>query len=851
VTVTCDIKKAISTTTLVLLFFICSAQQNVLHKTISFKISNLSRLEALMQLQKQTGLNLVYSSDIFNAEPKLTYHFEQKTVEYVLKKILEPAYVFNVTETQIVISVNPKRYYAVSGVIKDALSKEPLIGAFVVVNGVGGTTTNAAGYYSIVLPADTYQVKFHYIGYQTVEQKIVLNTNVVQNQFLNVSSSLNEVIIVEENQRLNQYGTLSKISIETKEVERLPVLLGERDMLRFFQQMPGVQKGNEGDNGLYVRGGSFDQNLILLDDATLYNVNHVTGLYSLFTGSEVKKADLNKGAFSARYGGRVSSVMDISLRDGDKSKFGGEASVGLISSRIMLQGPIIKDKVSFLFSARRTYVDFVTKPFLESDDQVLTFYFYDIHAKVSADLTKSSKLTLSTYFGSDKYGSKEMQDGSAFKSELSWGNRMASIKYQYILGAKSFFNVSASYSDYYSLLQLIDLSNSGKQGIDLRSTVEDLSAKADWEYSGFNKHKIKSGVSFIRHQFNPEGLLQILSFQNQPDLLTTADEGGIYVEDNWQLNTKTNLITGLRGSYFSSSNKNYFNPEPRITLQHITKNNWQFMASASIMYQYVNGVRTISYLLPNDIWIPLSPNQKPIYANQYSMSVRKPVKNYEFSTDVFYKKTTNAVTTREGSAIIFQPGFTWEQTSDLLLTQGNAEAYGIEFLIRKHTGRLTGWISYTLSKVTFHFDDINLGRPHPARFDRPHDLGINLRYAITKKWMFSAAWVYGSGNPISLPVGQYTSFVHTPSGGVFGSNLVLDYDGKNTYRMIPFHRLDCSIQYQTKLAKGTSTFELGAYNAYNRRNALMYFIDTNNDFARVKKSSFLPIIPSISWAFKF
>lgn len=833
-----------------LLFFIGNAQQSILQQQITIKFKKVTVADALLRLKQERGLNLSYSNDQIQYRV-ITVDFKNETVEKVLRYLLGKQYVITVLGEQILIYPDKHAKYTFSGWLRDAATKEYLIGAIVTIpTQNAGTVTNHEGYFTFTLHSDTFTVNVNYIGYKSRSVFVNLLFPITQTIELQSNAVLNEFVLSELEGFKQKSPGLSQLLLETREVEKLPVLLGEKDAVRYFQLMPGIQKGNEGDNSLYVRGGNHDQNLVLLDDAVLYNTSHATGLFSLFTGSEIKRAELSKGAFSAKYGGRASSVLDVSLKDGNKTSHSGEVTAGLISSKLSVEGPLLKNKVSYLFSARRTYIDYLLKPFEPLDAEESSFYFYDINMKVSADVGKNGKLSLSTYIGGDKYGVNDESDGVS----LSWGNRMISIKYTKLINPKLFFSTSVTSTKYYNQFGLLFSNNAGPQKNEVKSSITDYSYKADLEYLGIKHHVLKTGLQITHHNLRPQALALVNSLvnQNPPRYEANALEGGWYIEDIFEWNQRLKVISGLRISYFGNSDYHYINPEPRITAQYSLPHQFQIAASSSIMNQYLNSIRVATYLLPVDVWLPVTQNNKPLTTFQNSISIKKVKNKYEFALEGYYKYTNNAYMASDGLLNLRNNNADLNSLLNVLLSNGTASAWGIECLLRKTTGRFNGWISYTYSRVWMNYDNLNAGRNFPARFDRPHDIGINMSYQITKKWISNVTWVYGTGTPISLPVGGYYNYVYDPITGqlVFNST-TRDYEGKNEFRMIAYHRIDFSVQYHSKLFKGASIVEFGAFNAYNRRNAWVYSITTVEGINRLTKTTFLPLIPSLSWTYKF
>lgn len=755
--------------------------------------------------------------------------------------------------------------YTISGFVKEKGSKETLIGVNIYIPALKtGTITNTYGFYSLTLPADSYQLAFSYVGYQTNTRQLYLDKDIQMNVELDYSLSLNEVVITgEKYEKISQTPQMSMVDIPVKQVKSIPALLGEKDVLKVIQLMPGVQKGSEGSSGIYVRGGGADQNLIILDDATVYNAYHLFGFFSLFNGDAVKSIQLTKGGFPARYGGRLSSVLDINLKDGNRQKYSGEAGIGIISSRLLLEGPIIKDKSSFIVSGRRTYIDALIMPFLP-EDQRGGYYFYDLNAKLNYDFDDRNKLFLSGYFGKDKFYFKYSDYFSKMSAGLYWDNATATARWNHLFNNKIFANTSLIFSNYGLNIFLEEEVDSMTFDMSYRSGIRDFALKYDLEYHPNPNHILRTGLLSTYHRFTPSAVVikddYLLNYKTEIDAIDVL-ESGLYIEDELKIKEKFKFNIGLRASHLLIHNKMYLKPEPRFTGSYLLTDNMAVKASYALMNQYVHLLSNTGIGLPTDLWVPSTENIPPQTTQQVAGGLARDIVKYDLtlSLEGYYKESYNTVGYREGASFLLIDDPTeaeeinWEEN----MTQGRAWSYGAEFLLQRKTGKLSGWIGYTLSWTQLQFDDVNNGKKFYARYDRRHDVGIVAIYELNKDITISSTWVYGTGNAITLPLAEYSPVPHqmydfNKYGGYYGWT-VTEYGEKNAFRMAPYHRLDLGIQFHKKLPKYERTFELSFYNLYNRRNPFFYFIGYQDYTNRrvLKQISLFPIIPSVSWNIKF
>lgn len=761
--------------------------------------------------------------------------------------------------------------YTISGFIGEQGSKESLPGVNVYVPKLKlGAVSNNYGFYTLTIPADSIELLVTYVGYTPQLFKLNLNKNIQLDIPLKSSIDLMEVVVsAEKLEKISQEVQMSKIDLPVEQIKDLPALLGEKDVLKAIQLLPGVQKGSEGSSGIYVRGGGPDQNLIILDDATVYNASHLFGFFSLFNGDALKSVELTKGGFPARYGGRLSSVIEMQMKDGDKQKIRGEAGIGLISSRFTLEGPIIKDKASFLISARRTYIDLLMQPLIKSATGAKTgYYFYDFNAKLNYILDYKNKIYLSGYFGKDKFYFKQKFNATN-KSEagLNWGNATGTLRWNHLVNEKIFSNVSLVFTDFLFDIHAKETYSGDFYNLRYYSGIRDYSVKSDIDYSPNPKHFIKGGILATYHYFRPSAIVTESSFAIDDINKKThidAYETALYAEDDFKINEKWRLSGGMRLSNFNVKGKSYINPEPRISMRYLLKPDLALKASYATMNQYLHLLSNSGFGLPTDLWVPATNRIKPQQSQQVAIGLAKDLKikeaDFLVSVEGYYKKSRNIIGYKDGAS--FMDIDPTESSSDFsyedIVASGNAESYGGEFFFQKKFGKLTGWIGYTLSWTWLQFDELNFGKRFPARYDRRHDLSLVGIYKLNDRITLSATWVYGTGNAITLPLSSYQAVEQNPhaANSMFGYNnsfTVNEYGEKNSFRMASYHRFDVAIQFHKKFKKYERTFELGVYNAYNRQNPFFYYTeyDYQTNQTKLKQVSLFPIIPSVSWTWKF
>lgn len=756
--------------------------------------------------------------------------------------------------------------FTISGTVEDGTTGEKLIGASVY-NGktFQGTVTNAYGFYSLTLPADSVQLVVKYLGYKPVIMNIALQKSETINIRLTPQNELGTVEVVSQ-QRIEESSQMSTIEIPIQQIKNIPALLGEVDVLKALQLLPGVQSGGEGSSGFYVRGGGPDQNLILLDGAPVYNASHLFGFFSVFNADAIKNVELVKGGFPSRYGGRLSSVLEINMKEGNMKEYHGEGGIGIISSRLTVEGPIKKDTASFLFSARRTYIDVLARPFM--GDNKGGYYFYDMNAKLNWKVAPKDHIYLSAYMGNDKFyveqESKHISGGTTYRNRndfnLGWGNITSTFRWNHLFTDKIFANTSVSYSRFNFFIGAIQEnieegpSGTSSQKFTLKylSGISDYSAKIDFDYLPNPNHYIKFGVSNIYHVFNTGAMqYQMASIDTTLGVKDIfANESAAYIEDDFKIGKKVKMNAGIRLAGFFVKEKFYPSFEPRASVRYLVKDSWSVKGSYALMTQYIHLLTNSGIGLPTDLWVPSTDIVKPERSQQVAAGVAHTLKGnqYEVSLEGYYKWMDNIIDYVDGANFL-DPNKDWQRKVEA----GKGWSYGGELFIQRKEGRFTGWIGYTLSWTNRQFSNINEGKIFPYKYDRRHDFEIVGTYKINDEVDISATWVYGTGNAISLPIAEYEGYSNTPYDYF---NTIEYYGDKNSFRMAAYHRFDIGANFRKKKTwkklEWERTWNVSVYNLYNRKNPYFIYFGYNDLGQKVAKQvSLFPIIPSVSYNFVF
>lgn len=781
---------------------------------------------------------------------------------------------FFLTNLSVVIAQNIR----LSGYVIDSETGERLIGANVYdANSNNGGISNSYGFFSLeILKNKSTTIVVSYLGYSTFKKEI----NAVQNQKFDIALDVEDYKLegVELTGRreipIEKRNEIGVLSIPVEQIEMLPALGGEVDVLKALQLMPGVQSGNEGSSGMYVRGGSPDQNLILLDDVPLYYVNHLGGFVSTFNIDAINNVKLIKGGFSAQYGGRLSSILDIRMKDGNLKEFEGSGMIGMVATKLAIQGPIKKDTTSYMISARRMLYDLLTRPLskIAFNGVSLGYTFYDFNAKINHRFSENNHLFLSAYFGNDRSTIRK-KDENGFKNDLEWGNNLIALRWNHIFNQKLFSNLTLSYTRYrFATGSSSQFTNNGQEfssSRDFLSGIYDFGAKLDFEYFANSNFKMKFGGNSIYHTFKP-GITTNLQTTNGQKTLdetignfdTYAWENSVYIDNELRIDKRFNTQLGFRAAVYNVNNENYVSLEPRILGSYLLTDNLSIKVAYSRMQQNVHLLTNSGIGLPTDLWLPATDKIAPQTSQQWSAGIAKSVKDgvYEFSAEAYYKEMQNLIEYKEG-AVFLGTTPNWE---NLVENDGNGTSYGLELLLQKKIGQTTGWVGYTLSKTDRQFENLNNGEKFPYRYDRRHDASIVVSHKYNKNIAVSATWVYGTGAAFTLPIGKY-DIIDEAADGIFSdedTSEIYIYGERNANRMRPYHRLDLGVNFRKKKKWGERTLNISLYNAYARQNPYFYFVDeevqqdgqgnnTGEPRTFIAQQSLFPILPSVSYGFKF
>jgi hypothetical protein len=767
-------------------------------------------------------------------------------------------------------SAQPK--YTISGFVRDSATGETIIGATISVARVGkSVSTNQYGYYSLTLDSGNYNLVASHVSFFAMNITMHLTAPLQQNIFLiSKSAAMSEVVIYSRRRDANvRNAQMGKVDLSMAQIKNIPAFLGEVDILKTIQLLPGVRNAGEGNAGFYVRGGGPDQNLILLDDAVVYNTGHLFGFFSIFNSDAIKNVSLVKGGMPAQYGGRLSSVLDVAMKDGNNQKFTGEGGIGLIASRLSLQGPIVKNKASFMVSARRTYIDVLTQPFISKDANAKGsgYYFYDLNAKVNYRFSQKDRLYLSGYFGRDVF--RFVNNKRSFSADIPWGNATATLRWNHVFGPRLFANTTVVYNDYHFRFG----ATQNNFEIGLSSGIRDGNAKVDFDWYPGSKHRLKFGAQTTYHKFIPNqvsGRQDSVVFSPSNAEIKYALETALYLQDDWDVSDRVKVNYGLRWSQFTQlgpykkfvrdadrnkldstsygSNETvqaYAGFEPRLTVRYQLDSASSIKASVTRNLQYIHLVSNAGTTLPTDLWVPSTYRVRPQISWQYAAGYFRNFKDneYETSLEVYYKDMQHQIEFEEG----YQPNV---GDAEEHFVFGKGWSYGTELFINKVRGRFTGWVGYTLSWTWRQFPDLNAGKIYPAKYDRRHDLSVVGTYELNKKWKLGGVFVYGTGNATSLPERFY----------IIGGVLTQEFSHINEYRLKPYHRLDLSATFTPqpkKQRRFSSYWVFSIYNVYSRLNPyFLYFDQEGSPYngtlkVQAKQVSLFPIIPAVTWNFKF
>lgn len=875
-------------------------------KRLTLAIENATLEEFVKRMENSTGFSFIYGEEV-KINSRLTLYARQKTLREILNLAFSDQPIsYQITGRHIVLQKKqPKpvsRRFTISGYLTDGASSETLIGANILESRQHqGTTTNPYGFYSITLPEGEVRLSFSYLGFATQQHLLTLRKDTLLNIQLTSDNQLAEVLVLSRKAESGIQATqMGAIELPMAQIKHTPSILGEADIMKAIQLLPGVQSGLEGSAGLYVRGGGPDQNLIILDGVPVYHVDHLFGFFSVFTPEAVKKVTLFKSSFPARFGGRLSSVVDVRSNDGDMKRFHGTFSLGLLSAKMQLEGPIIKDKTSFNISARRSYVDLLTKPFMPKDDS-MSYYFYDLNAKINHKFSDRSRLFVNFYHGKDHYdfeieeGYESQEYGSSSfhdKTSFDWGNTIVSARWNYIFNNKLFSNTTVAYNNYRANIQTLAQSQMtfpqnqlpiiANYHSDFRSGINDWSYQIDFDYNPHPAHHIRFGTGYLYHRFRPEvTTAKVLEQESNTTRDTTyhnlsnkpiyAHELSAYAEDNFDVTPNLRINAGLHFSLFHVQKKAYFSVQPRLSARYQLPADFALKASYTQMSQYVHMLSSTPIAMPTDLWVPVTNKIRPMQAHQYSLGAYYTgIYGWEFSIEGYYKQMRNVLEYKDG-VTFFGSSAGWEDKVEM----GRGRSMGVEFMAQRNIGKTTGWIAYTLARSDRQFakGGINNGERFPYKYDRRHNVSLSLNHRFSERVDIGATWVFATGG--TATIAEEVTGTLRP-----GEDYIKEQDyisQRNNYRLPASHRLNLGINFNKKTRHGVRTWNISLYNAYNAMNPSLvyriggggyggYYISGgssplpptvvddpvySDEKPKIKKMTLLPLIPSVTYTYKF
>ena len=858
--------------------------QSILNNEIQLEITSGSTEKILKHIEEKAGVIFSYSNKVCISR-KVVLENNKGTIKQFLDQIFNTCYVeYTVIGNKILILpvLISSLKFRIQGFVKDSLTGEVLIYANIFdLNGSKGTVSNDYGFYNMISPGGEVTIGCSYIGYESQNKIINLKRDTIVNFNLIAQPALQEIPVfgnsISSGIRSSQ---TSIIDLPVNKLQNVPSFMGEMDLVKMIQLFPGIQSGNDGFSGLYVRGGGKDQNLILLDDVPIYNVEHLLGFFSVFNPDAINSVKLIKGGFPAQYGGRLSSVIDIKMLEGNNDKMKVLASLGLISSKLALEGPFKNKKTTYSVSFRRTYYDLIAAPLQSPDKDNSNYYFFDLNAKANHQFSDKSRLFISTYWGHDElksnYNFKEVtksivddqinDDDLQLNDEINsgWGNVIASSRWNYIFNNQIFSNTTISYSnynfntkqeqEYYFDEQWNSVTRKYKSGI------MDLMAKIDFDYSPKSKHYVKFGGSYIFHQFYPGIEVMKTSLTNEAERDTTiggktinGSEFHLYFQDDFSLTSFLKINAGMHCSMYYSGSKKYYSVEPRLSSRFLVTSRMALKFAYSAMSQYIHLLNTANVSLPTDLWLPVTDVIKPMRAWQVAiMSEYEFRPGFNISTELYYKRNFNLLDYKESQSF-FDFSTSWADK----LTTGKTNGYGMEILAQRTVGNWTGWLGYTYSKNTSNFPELNNGEPFPSNNDRRHDVSMFLSHRFNEKIDANATWVFASGKPVTLSDEKYYA-PQIPTSVVTSTDHSEYYLNKNGYNMPNYHRLDIGVNFYKKKDWGKRIWSFGIMNVYGRQNPIFLYysdnkIENGNEVQRsLKQFSLFPFpFPYIRYTIQF
>ena len=874
-----------------------AAAQNVLDRTLNFRAKSEPLEDVLYALTDAAEVNISFSNSILPVDKKVSISVKKKTVRYILTDILintNLKFILS-ADNRILLVEKPKpppsSRLTINGYLLDGDSGEPLIGAAIQDTITGkGTFSNAYGFYSLTLPSGEHTLKISYLGYQARRERLTLYQRQSINFELTPTITLEEVIIYASDVSFaSEPEKIGTEEIYLKQLRNAPGIAGENDIVRAVQQMTGVQSGADGYGGFTVRGGNVDQNLVLLDGVPVYNASHALGLYSIFNPATVSRTKVVKGVFPARYGGRISSVLDVRTKEGNNRKLSGEGEVGPLSGSLLLEGPIVSEKSSFLVSYRRSFIDFFSRPIyknrLETDSTSgeLSYYFYDINAKVNHRFSEKDKVYLSFYSGEDRFKNEFKEDVRVnfFASapnitdsiaditnleERKWGNVIASSRWNHTFTDKIFANTTFTYTrfNFERKTSTEQINRVAGVGVDTLSSIQqlnsnnqDIAGKIDFDFHPSSEHHLLFGVGFTAHQFQPRIIQDRrnvpldtfnLIFEDRIERKALRSyEYDAYIEDEWVINKHWRINPGLRYSVIQSSGKPYFAFQPRFTFTYKPVEKFYIQGGVGYVVQPVHLLTTTGQGRAEDLWVSATSRIKPIESKQYTLGLELKLDNYwSFGVEGYVKEMENLISFQEGS-IQDIDATSWQNA----VVAGRGDAQGLEFAIKKRQGPFTGYINYTYATSTRQFPEKNLGLVYRHQFDRRHNFNISFNQELSKRVQLNATFVYQSGARTTVPQASYLFTV--PSSFFPFRGQVLVYSELSNFEVPAYHRMDVGMHFTWSEKPIKHLLKVGVYNLYNRQNPSFYNVSSECEDSNscIKQTTLVPIMPYIRYRIRF
>lgn len=871
---------------------------------LTMEIRNATLESLVKRLENSTGFTFVYGEEV-RLNSRISLQVKQLTISELLEQAFRDQPVeFSINGKHIVLrkrempKKKERRRFTISGCVTEQGSAETLIGANVTEGRYAtGTSTNTFGLYSLTLPEGEVSLTFSYLGFRPQQSRFVLTRDTVINIQLAGNVELQEVVITSQRKEAGiQSANTGSHNIPITQIRHTPSILGEADVLKTLQLMPGVQAGMEGFAGMYVRGGTPDQNLVMLDGIPVYNADHLMGVFSVFTPEAVKNVSLFKSSFPARYGGRLSSIVDVRTNDGDLHQYHGSLSIGSLTDKLHIEGPIRKGKTSFSLSGRFMPTTLIPNAVNTSESygthistDKYNYYFYDLNAKLNHKFNDRSRLFLGFYRGKDHYHyynddkptdySSSPQQYYTSKARLNWGNLIGYARWNYVFSPKLFGNATVAYNQYHMTLQEDTENRKIQNGNTLEhqiytskfhSGIRDWSARMDFDYTPSTSHRVRFGSEFIHHLFSPgvstahEGNYGTSTTPSDTTYRTSINQAqrgfelSLYAEDDWELSDRLSLNWGGRLTLFHTQGKSYLSAQPRLSLRYDLGNGLAAKASYAHMAQYVHLLSSTPLSMPTDLWVPITRNIRPMYSNQYAAGLYYDgLSGWEFSVEGYYKQMRHILEYQDGVSFFGNSTY-WEEKVEM----GEGRCYGLEVMAQRTVGKTTGWISYTLSKSERRFKDgsISQGQWFPHKYDRRHSVNLCLNHKFSDRIDVGASWIFYTGGYMTVPERQ--TIVIKPDGSIGQENYI---SHRNNYQLPPTHRLNVGINFNRKTKHGMRTWNISIYNLYNAMNPNVVYTKQENIYENfapgeiitqhtkttIKKLTILPLIPSVTYTYRF